>query len=132
MKHWNTCNVSKDSDILKGLFVPILKNYETPNESTKVRFVAQGLGDSDKPFMVHDTSTLWSTLIRMILSTASIRFPQIFFYDVTQAYLQSKHKINCKIYIRIRKQDVWTFGLGVDDLPELNEPLYGLCDAGDY
>lgn len=55
----------------------------------KIRFVAQGFGDRDMPFMLYVTSTLRSTLIRVIPFTAAIHDFQIFFYVVTQAYLQS-------------------------------------------
>lgn len=126
------CTVGKNSNILGGRFILKLKNYETPNEMAKVRFVAQGFDDRDKPFMVHDTSTLRSTSIRLIRSTAAIRNLRILSHNVTQAYLQSNHKLTRKIHIRFKKQHLKTFGLNEDDLLELNKPLYGLCDAGDY
>lgn len=98
----------------------------------KIRFVAQGFHDKDKPFMVPNTSKLRSSSIRLILSAASIHKFLSFSHNVTQAYLQMKQKITRKIYIRIKKQDRESFGLEEDDLLKLNKQLYGLWDAGDY
>lgn len=81
----------------------ISTNFEelwAPNEMAKVTFVAQGFGDSDRPFMVHESSILRSTSILVIFSTAVILRFQTFSHGVTQAYIQSKHKITCKIYSR--------------------------------
>lgn len=102
------------------------------NDMAKARFAAQGFDDRDKPFMVHDISTLSSSSVRLILSTASFYHFRIFPHDVTQACLQSKHKLTRKIYIKVRKRDLETFGLQENELLELNKPLYGLCDAGNY
>lgn len=72
-----------------------LKNYGAPNKMGDVRFVAQQFDDKDNPFMFHNTSTVQSTLIRLMLSTAAIHRFLVFFRDVTQTYLQSRHKLTC-------------------------------------
>lgn len=64
--------MSKDSNILGGRFVLSLKNFGMPNEMAKVRFVTQGYYDKDKPFTVHEISTLRSSSIQLIISSASI------------------------------------------------------------
>lgn len=81
--------IDKDYNILGGRFILSLKSFGTPNEMVKVRFVAKGLDDRHKPFMVHDTSTLRSSSIQLIISNELIYNFRIFFHDFTQAYLQS-------------------------------------------
>lgn len=92
--------------IISGRFILSLKNYGTPNEKAKVRFIAQGFLDRDKSYVVHDTSTLRAASIRIILSVAAIERFRIFLHDVTQAYLQSKYELSRKIYIRPKREDL--------------------------
>lgn len=125
-------NVPSEAVVLGGRFFMTLKNFGTPNEMAKVRYIAQGYNDPDKPFIVHDTSTLRASSIRWILSAASIHKFRIFSHDVTQAYLQSKDKLTRKIFIKPKKKDLDTFQISPDYLLELIRPLYGVCDAGDY
>lgn len=73
-----------------GCFELTLKNYQTSEERTKVRFFAQGYDDRDKPFLVHDTSTLRFSSIRIVLSSASWNNFDLLSFNVTQTYLQSK------------------------------------------
>lgn len=49
-----------------------------------------------------------------------------------QAYLQSKHHITRKIYIKAKDKYLKTCGIDADLLLELNKSLYRLCGAGDY
>lgn len=54
----NASEVPEDANVLGGRFILSLKNCDTPDEKAKVRYVAQGFDDHEKPYMVHDTSTL--------------------------------------------------------------------------
>lgn len=125
-------DLQKDANIMGGRFVLTLKNYQTPNESAKVRYVAQGYNDRDRPFLVHDATSIRVSSIRILQSAAKVLGFRIFSHDVTQAYLQSRSNLSRKIYIRPKSKDLKTFGLREGELLELNRPLYGLCDAGDY
>lgn len=125
-------DVPKDANIIGGRFAYTLKNYQTPEEMAKARYVAQGYGDKDKGKIVHDTSTIRPSSIRIILSIAAILLLTLFSHDVTQTYLQSKDKLTRRVYIRVKKKDLETFGINEDELLELVKPLYGLCGAGDY
>lgn len=98
----------------------------------KVRFVLQGFDDRGKAFMVHDTSTLPSTSIRLILSITATRNLFIFSQEVNQMYLQRKLKLTPKICIRVKKRDLKTFGPKEDNLLELDYSLYGIYHAGDF
>lgn len=132
---WSVVNkkdVDENANILGGRFVLTLKNLGTPNETPKVRFVAQSYNDREKTSMVHDASTLRFSSIRVVISVANILGVRLFSHDVTQAYLQSREKLSRKVYIQPKTEDLATFGLKDGDLLELQKPLYGLCDAGDY
>lgn len=96
----------------------------------KVKFVVQGFDDRDKPFIVQNRSALRPVSARLIPSATATRRLCIFFHDVTQAYLQSKHKLTWKICIRVKEKDRETFGLKENDLLVLNKPLYELCNTG--
>lgn len=48
----------KDGIIIGGRFLLTLKNYGTPTEKAKVRYVAQGYNDREQPYIVHDMATL--------------------------------------------------------------------------
>lgn len=71
-KNVKQADVPRDINILGGRFVFTLKNYRTPEEMAKARYVAQGFGDKEKRKMVHDTSTIRPSSIRIILSLAAI------------------------------------------------------------
>lgn len=132
----NKSDIPKDGNIMgevgEGRFIHTSKNVGTSNETAKVRLVAQGFNDKNMAYMVHDTNTLQTASIRLVLSTEAAKQFRLFSNDVTQAYLQSKHSLTRMIYINVKNNDLKTFGIGVDQLLELNKPLYGLCDAGDY
>lgn len=56
----------------------------------------------------------------------------MFLHDVTQAYLQSKQNVTRKVYIKVKKADLDSFGMQSGTLLRLQKPLYGICNAGDY
>lgn len=124
--------VPADSNVLGGRFVLAVKNIGTKDEKAKARYIAQGHKDKDKPYMVHDTSTLRASSVRVILSVAAVKGFRIFSHDVNQAYVQSKDKLTRKIFVLPKKRDLEMLGVSEDELLELLMPLYGICDAGDY
>lgn len=92
--------IGPDANVMGGRFIYTLKNYGTPSEQAKERYVAQGFDDKEKPYIVHDTSTLRASSIRAILSVAGVSGFRIYSHDVTQAYLQSKYKMTRDVYIQ--------------------------------
>lgn len=64
-------DISASANVIGGRFILTLKNYQTPNEQPKVRYVAQGYRDRYKPLQVHDASTLCVSSIEMLLSNES-------------------------------------------------------------
>lgn len=123
---------TEDGITIGGRFILSLKNYGTPAEQAKVRYVAQEYNDRDQPYIVHDMATLRASSIRLILSTAAYHGLRLFSHDVTQAYLQSKYELSRQIYIQPKKEDMYLFGLQDGELLHLIKPLYGICEAGDY
>lgn len=125
-------DVPLDANVIGARFVLSIKNYQTPNEAAKARYVAQGYNDKEKQFIVHDVNIMRPTSSRLILSTAAVKQFRLFSHDVTQAYCQSKMRLTRSVYLQPKKGDLEIFGLQNDELLELLLPLYGLCDAGDY
>lgn len=126
------CDVPAGANVLGGRFVLALKNCGTLEEKPKARYIAQGHRDKDKPYMVHDTATLRSSSVRLLLSIAAVKGFRVFSHDVNQAYVQSKDKLTRQVFIMPRKEDRDLLGITDDEILELILPLYGICDAGDY
>lgn len=121
-----------DANIIGVRFNLTLKNYGTEREKVKARFMGQGYKDDMKDFIVHSTPTLRQSSTRIILSAAAVLNYLISMIDFVQAYLQSKEKLSRRIYLKIREKDRQYFGLRTGQLLELQKPLYGICDSGDY
>lgn len=60
-----------DANVLESRLIDSLKNVDTSGEMVRVRYVAQGFGDKDKPVIVHKTSSLHASSIQLILSVAA-------------------------------------------------------------
>lgn len=126
------CDLPPRANVIKGRFVFTLKEFNTPEEQAKARYVAQGQLDKAKAFVVHNSSTLRQRSTRIILSTSVNHGFRIFFHDITQAYLQSQEGFTREIYLDPRPADRELFDLADDEVLLLLLPLYGVCDAGDY
>lgn len=118
--------------IIGGRFIMTLKHFQTPEESSKVRYIARGFANIDQPFMVHDVTALRPTFIRLILSLAAICWLRLFPRDLNQVYLQSREPFTREVYLRPKAEDRHLFGVSEEEILKLKKPLYGLCDAGDY
>lgn len=70
--------------------------------------------------------------IRLILGAAAKYGFRLFSHDIKQAYLQSKDKLTCSIFIRPKEEHMKILSLSRGELLELTKPLYRLCDSGDY
>lgn len=58
---WTVCkhkDVTDESTITGERLITTLKNYDTPEEKAKLRFVAQEYNNRDKPIIVYDVSLL--------------------------------------------------------------------------
>lgn len=88
-----------------------------------MRYIVQGFGDRDKPFMVHDANSLCASCIRLILSiSACLRF-RVFSHGVTQAYLRSKYKMTRDVFIKPKERDRELLDLNFGDMLKLKMPL---------
>jgi len=125
-------DVPAGANILGARFVNAIKQPNTPAEKAKSRFVGQGCSDKEKPFIVHNLSTLRQSSTKVIVSTSAVLGWRLFSHDVNQAYLQSMDAMTRDLYIRVRPKDAKYFELEDGDLLRLLKPLYGVADSGDY
>ena len=125
-------DVPAGANILGARFVNAIKQPNTPAEKAKSRFVAQGFGDKEKPFIVHNLSTLRQSSTKLIVSTSAVLGWRLFSHDVNQAYLQSRDAMTRDLYVRVRPKDAKYFKLQDGELLKLLKPLYGVADSGDY
>lgn len=69
-----------------------------PNEIRKAQWVAQGHLDSDKPYIVHSTTTLRKCSTTIIVSVAAIKTFHLFWHDGTQAYIKSDGNLTRRVF----------------------------------
>ena len=119
-------------NVLGGPFVYALKNVGLNNEQPKARYVAQGHKDRQKLFIVHIIPKSRQSSKKIPVSTAAVRGFSVFSHDVKQAYLQSKDKMTFILYLKPKEEDSDLFGIGFDEVSEIPNALYGVCNAGDY
>jgi len=86
-------DVAAKANILGARFVNAIKEPNTDADTYEARYVAQGCGDKDKPFIVHNLSTLRQSSTQVIVSTSAVLGWRLFSHDVNQAYLQSKEAV---------------------------------------
>ena len=77
---------------------------------------------------MHDSQTVHSSSIRILVALAAIFDFTVWSSDVKLAYLQSKEPMNRRVFIR---DPALQFGLADGQYLELLKPLYGLSDSGD-
>jgi hypothetical protein len=69
-------------------------------EVLKARFVLGGHRDRDKKKLVHSSTTLKQSSIRLLLATAAIMGFEVIIADVIQAYLQSASELKRKVCVK--------------------------------
>lgn len=82
--------------------------------------------------MLHDSSTLHVSSIRMVIYVTAAMVFRLFLHYVTEEYLPRKSNLTRKVNIIPKKIDMGVLGLKEVEILELFRPLYGLCDAGYY
>ena len=118
----------EDSNIISGRFVVTIKDVETDQPYFKARFVAQGHRDKEKSSLIHNSTTVRQSSIRILLSLAACFGFRIWSMDVNNAYLQAASKLMRDVYLKPGKE----FELPSGHILKLLRPLYGLADSGDY
>jgi hypothetical protein len=114
-------------NIVPEKFVLAIKNPGMDNEFLKSPFVLGGHRDRDKHSIVHRSTTIKKSSVRILLTMAASLEFNVWTIDVNQEYLQAAVDLLRKIFT---KQDL--LNLGEDELLQVIKPLYGLSDSGDY
>jgi Reverse transcriptase (RNA-dependent DNA polymerase) len=114
-------------NILPSRFVLAIKTSETGDEIYKARLVVGGHRDRLKPKLVHNSTTVSQTSVRMTMTVAALFGFTLWSSDVRQAYLQSAVPLMRDVFL---KPDC--LELNQDELVKILKPLYGLSDSGDY
>ena len=115
-------------NVLPGRFVLAIKSSITGEVVFKARYVIGGHRDKLKHMMVHSSTTMQPSSVRLLLALARIFGFDVWTSDVTQAYLQSILPLSREIFIKNAAPE---FELDPDQCLQLLKPLYGLCESGD-
>ena len=130
----NVLEVVKRSTVPKGMriygtrFVDVVK---TVNGKTieKSRLVAQNYRDKAATEISTKSPTISRMGIRMVLATGSLfEEHRPYTRDISQAYVQSKYKLERLVYLRAPKE----MGLRDDEVLRARKPLYGIPESGLY
>lgn len=114
----------RNADLVSSRFDLTVKNLEADQPIYKARLIAQVHRPKDNHCLLHNSSTLRNSPIRIISLIAPTHSWRIWNHDVTQAYPQSTEKLLRKLYLK----KVPGLELTSKELPELLKPLYGLPD----
>lgn len=87
-----------------------MKGTETKQTNSEARFVVQALRDSDKGVLIHTSSTVRASSIRLLVTVTWARRMQLWAFDVTQTCLQSDKECAREEYIEPPRSSVWGRG----------------------
>lgn len=121
-------DIPRVANVLGGRFAHSIKNKDTKYDKYKARYIVQGHKDREKYKLVHTSTNLRQSSIRLITALTSVYDFEVWMQHVTQAYLQSADKLLRDIYIR-PPTDLCLLEIL---LLKLQKPLYGLGESGDY
>lgn len=80
-------DIPPSSNLITGSFVITIKDVETDSPIFKARFVAHGNRDRDKDTLLHDSTTVRNSSVRMLIVLAEVMGFNVWTEDVSQAYL---------------------------------------------
>jgi len=124
--------VRANSNILCARFVLAIKQSNTPTEAAQTRYVSQGCGDRESPFIVMNLSTLQQSSTKVIVSTVVVFGWLLLSQDLNQAYQKSKDAMERDIYVKVLSRDAKYIGMVKHEMLRMFKLLYGDSEASDY
>jgi Reverse transcriptase (RNA-dependent DNA polymerase) len=121
--------IPQGANVLKGRYVPLIKDIGILNETWKARFVIQGHRDIEKDSMVCSSTNVQHKSLRLLFVLCSMLGFQNWTQDVTQEYLQSSGILARDVFIYNPPPEL---ELTSEHALKLLKALYGLDDSGDF
>jgi Reverse transcriptase (RNA-dependent DNA polymerase) len=115
-----------EKNVVPSRFVLGIK-HENGKEIYKARLCLGGHREFTKGLMVHTTTTLAQSSVRLILAIAAIFGWKVWTQDIRQAYIQSASELKKDVFVKTNALE-----LGPNEFLKLVLPLYGLTESGDY
>lgn len=122
-----------DAQIFGSRIVDEIKGKETATPYEKSRFVIQAFNDKGKKYILTQSPTIQRVSQRLMLAIAPSLLGhgfQLFLKDITQAYVQSKSKLDRPIYTSLPKEMDHYFP--PHTFLKIIRPLYGIPESGTH
>lgn len=120
--------------IFNARLVHNVKDKHTAAPFEKTRMVVQAFNDKGKAQILCQSPTIQKVSQRLILALGPSLAPQILLWlrDISQAYTQSKSRLNRLVIIRPPPEVRKILGMADDEVLICLKPLYGIPEAGTH
>jgi hypothetical protein len=131
----NRNDVPEGTRIFNSRFVDQVKFKGTDQAYEKSRIVVQAYNDQGKEQVLTQSPTIQRTSQRLMICLAAMlrdEETELYLRDITQAYTQSKSKLNRVFYIHPPPELTAQLGMNNDVILQVVKPLYGVPESGNH